>query len=65
MTPDVLASDYAAINDGRPGETVTVTWFVSPMWKPNATALIAMTQKYVVLMAADRKMDRATGSPLF
>jgi hypothetical protein len=35
------------------------------MWKPNATALIAMTQKYEVLMAADRKMDKATGLPLF
>jgi hypothetical protein len=64
-TPEAVAADYAAITDGRPGETVAVTWFVPPMWQPNATALIALTQKYVVLMAADRKIDKATGLPLF
>jgi hypothetical protein len=65
ITPEALASDYGAISDSRPGELVTVTWFVSPMRKANAAALVAMTQKYVVLMAADRKLDKPTGLPLF
>src|SRR5262249_26768731 len=60
-TPEQLARDYAGITDSRGGETVMLTWFVPQMMLPNSTAAIAMTQKYVVLMVAHSRMDKATG----
>jgi hypothetical protein len=60
-TPEQLARDYAGITDSRGGETVMLTWFVPQMMLPNAAAAIAMTQKYVVLMVAHSRMDKATG----
>src|SRR5215472_8664999 len=61
-TPKLLARDYAGIADSRGGETVMLTWFVPQMLQPTATAAIAMTQKYVVLMVAHSRMEKATGT---
>jgi hypothetical protein len=60
-TPQLLARDYAGITDNRGSETVMVSWLVPQMMQPTATAAITMTQKYVVLMVAHSKMDKATG----
>ena len=64
-TPELLARDYAGITDSRGGETVMLTWFVPQMMQPTATAAISMTQKYIILMVAHSRMDRATGISSF
>jgi hypothetical protein len=65
-TPDAIARDYASINDARPGgELVLLMWFVPTMVRPDmsgAPNLIAMLQKYVVVMAVHGRLDKASGS---
>jgi len=65
-TPDAIARDYATINDARPGgELVLLMWFVPTMVRPDmsgAPNLIAMLQKYVVVMAVHGRLDKASGT---
>jgi len=65
-TPDAIARDYATINDARPGgELVLLMWFVPTMVRPDmsgAPNLIAMLQKYVVVMAVHGHLDKASGT---
>lgn len=68
-TPDAIARDYATINDTRAGgEVVLLMWFVPTMVRPDmsgAPNLIAMLQKYVVIMAVHGHLDKASGSLSF
>jgi hypothetical protein len=68
-TPDAIARDYATINDTRPGgELVLPMWFVPGMVRPDmngATNLIAMLQKYIVVMAVHGHLDKASGTLSF
>jgi hypothetical protein len=65
-TPDAIARDYATINDARPGgELVLLMWFVPTMVRPDmsgAPNLIAMLQKYIVVMAVHGRLDKASGT---
>jgi hypothetical protein len=68
-TPSAIARDYATINDTRPGgEIVMLMWFVPTMVQTGATgsaALIAMLQKYVVMMVVHGRLDKTTGTIAF
>jgi hypothetical protein len=68
-TPDAIARDYATINDTRPGgELVLLMWFVPTMVRSDmsgAPNLIAMLQKYVVVMAVHGHLDKASGTLSF
>jgi hypothetical protein len=68
-TPDAIARDYATINDTRAGgEVVVLMWFVPTMVRPDASGapnLIAMLQKYVVVMAVHGRLDKAAGTLSF
>jgi hypothetical protein len=68
-TPDAIARDYATVNDTRAsGEIVLLMWFVPAMVRPDtsgAANLTAMLQKYVVMMAVDGHLDKASGTISF
>ena len=68
-TPNAIARDYATINDTRPGgELILLMWFVPPMVQPNATGsagLMAMLQKYIVMMVVHGHLDKASGTVSF
>jgi hypothetical protein len=68
-TPDAIARDYATINDTRAGgEVVVLLWFVPAMVRSDmsgAPNLIAMLQKYVVVMAVHGRLDKASGTLSF
>jgi hypothetical protein len=68
-TPDAIARDYATINDTRAGgEVVVLMWFVPALVRPDmsgAANLIAMLQKYVVVMTVHGRLDKASGTLSF
>jgi len=67
-TPEALARDYATISDQRPGgELVLTMWFVPQMVpeSPGADITKAMLQKYVVIVVAHGRVQRATGTISF
>jgi len=68
-TPDAISRDYATINDTRPGgELILLMWFVPTMVRPDmsgAANLIAMLQKYVVMMAVHGHLEKASGTLSF